>query len=90
MINETRQILMNELGLTRESVRKEMQDIVKSTVETHLNSQYFQLAMDRIIKTCVVEYLKQANYDRDMLKRAVAEGIQKLLMSRIEVSVKTT
>ena len=36
--HQVRQTLMNELGLTRESVRGIMEDIIEATVAKHINS----------------------------------------------------
>ena len=40
--NAVRQVLMNELGLTRESVRAEMEKIVEETVARHIASTTFE------------------------------------------------
>lgn len=55
--NAVRQILMNELGLTRESVRTMVEDIVKETldrkIETMIAEGYLQKMVDQSInKVC--------------------------------------
>lgn len=48
--NDVRQILMNELGLTRESIRKEVDRIVAGTIASHLRGDAFKQTLDRIVK----------------------------------------
>lgn len=78
---------MNELGLTRESVREEMCRIVKDTAEGYLRGDQFQKALDRILTTAIDTRLREGRYDRDMLKREVADGIQRAIMQRLDVSI---
>lgn len=53
-INSVRQILMNELGLTRDSVREEMKDIIDSAVEKQVN----RLIDEGILERMVDRYIK--------------------------------
>jgi polyhydroxyalkanoate synthesis regulator phasin len=53
-INSVRQVLMNELGLTRESVREEMKDIIDSVVEKQVN----RLIDEGILERMVERYIK--------------------------------
>src|ERR1700759_3601056 len=55
--NRVRQVLMNELGLTRESVREEMTRIVADTIERALGTPDFQQRIDNIIETKVARAL---------------------------------
>lgn len=49
MIDDVRQVLMGELGLTREVVRKETERIVAECVEKHLRHMLQQEQFERII-----------------------------------------
>lgn len=53
--NTVRQILMNELGLTRESVRETMTEIVTDAVARFVNSDQFKRRLDVIITTKIEE-----------------------------------
>lgn len=48
--NKVRQILMNELGLTRKEIREEMEDIIETTVAKHMNDLIMQKKIDEIVK----------------------------------------
>lgn len=86
-MNDVRQILMNELGLTRESVRLEVETVVRDTVQTFLNSDRFDKALHRVIAETLDTWLKKGQYDREMLKRTVGEAVQKELMNRLTIQV---
>lgn len=59
-INSVRQVLMNELGLTREAVRQQMEQIVAATVEAKLNQiltpEFLEKAALKIIDNNVNGY----------------------------------
>lgn len=59
-INSVRQILMNELGLTRAAIRQEMEQIVTATVEHRLNQiltpEFMEKAALKIIDNNVNGY----------------------------------
>lgn len=55
-INLVRQVLMNELGLTRESVRTEMEAIVEQVVQRHMGATL--TAMERIVSSAVQQRLE--------------------------------
>lgn len=48
-VNATRQILMNELGLTRESVREAMMEIVEDVVCKHLTKIVGDGTLNRLV-----------------------------------------
>lgn len=52
-VGDVRQILMNELGLTRAAVREEMERIVRETVERRVNAMFAEGTFDRIISQAV-------------------------------------
>lgn len=51
-VKQTRQVLMNELGLTRENIRKTMEDIVRETVEQKIKEDY-GLSIDKIVEQTI-------------------------------------
>lgn len=85
--NAVRQILMNELGLSRESVREEMRKIVRDTAESYLRGDEFKHALDRILTAEVNRQLMQHTYDRERLKKLAEEGIQRAIADRFNISV---
>jgi hypothetical protein len=51
--NQVRQVLMNELGLTRESVREIMEEIVEETVQRHVNSAKFDERLSILVDRAI-------------------------------------
>lgn len=48
--NSVRQVLMNELGLTRESIRELVGQIVEETLVKHLHSDQFQQQVVKVVE----------------------------------------
>ena len=53
-INQVRQVLMNELGLSRESIRKEVERVVADTVERHINRLIDEGRLQKITEEILV------------------------------------
>lgn len=51
--NAVRQVLMNELGLTREMIREEVRAIVKETVERYFSDGNFRQWQDSVVELAV-------------------------------------
>lgn len=68
--NHVRQVLMNELGLTRDSVRQDVVKIVTDTVERFINTPDFQGRIVSIIEAKVGSAMKQYG-NADVLKKFV-------------------
>lgn len=92
--NRVRQVLMNELGLTRESVREEMMRIVSDTIERALNAPDIRDRITTIIEW-KVGYALQRYGDTETLKKFVetqtvkeAEAqARELIRERIQVTL---
>lgn len=87
--NEVRQVLMNEMGLTRESIREEIRSIVKETAESYLRGDQFRQTVDRMLATAISDCFKEGRYDQNALKRMITEGVQRNLMARFDISITT-
>jgi len=48
--NDVRQILMNELGLTRESIREEASQIIRETIAQHMKNLEHQGVIQSIVE----------------------------------------
>lgn len=68
--NHVRQVLMNELGLTRESVRQDVVKIVTDTVERFINAPDFQGRLVSIIEAKVAGAMQRYG-NADVLKKFV-------------------
>lgn len=74
--NQVRQILMNELGLTREYIRGQVDDIVRATIEKHLCSPQFENLVERHIEKTVQQVLKTNYYETDSLKKLITASLK--------------
>jgi hypothetical protein len=84
--NSVRQVLMNELGLTRESIRQHAEQIVVDTVRAHLSTD----RIEQIVKRTVIESLL-ASYS---VKRIMTEidttarrEVQELIRNNVKITV---
>ena len=70
-INKVRQVLMNELGLTRESVRDLTEEIVADTVGKHIKRIIEDGSVDRLIKSEIDRALKLSCHSNDDLRNLI-------------------
>jgi hypothetical protein len=80
--NTVRQILMNELGLTRDSVREEVRRITSETVERYFKTGEFQKFLRDKINAQFITYRWE---NKDLF----AAFVQKLTEQEIRAAVKT-
>ena len=72
-INQVRQILMNELGLTREYIRGMVEDIVHVAVEKKVEALRDNGTLERWMKQCVESKIVHGSYGT----KCVEDGIRK-------------
>jgi hypothetical protein len=86
-INHVRQILMNELGLTRDSIRDMVREITTETVTRFFNSGDFE----KFLRDQINKQFRTYHYDSDELQKLVtkliAEAIQKDVKNRLSIGV---
>jgi hypothetical protein len=89
-INQVRQILFNELGLTREFVRETVRDVVQDTVQKYFRDGYFE----KWLRNQIDSELRTYHYGSAELKAhiasAVGEGIRREVMSSLNVKLTAT
>jgi hypothetical protein len=91
--NQVRQILMNELGLTREYVRGLAQDVVETTIQRQLEGGH----LERYVKEAVKETLSQMQVPRDryttesalltLAKATLKDEVAKLVNQCVNISI---
>jgi len=85
--NQVRQILFNELGLSREFVRDLIKEVVEKTIEKYFKSGHFE----KYLKDAIDKELRTYHYGRDELKAlvgsAVADSIKKEVTSKLTLHV---
>ncbi len=88
-VNEVRQILMNELGLTREGVRAEMRDIVRDCVDRHVGQLDLRTILtEQINKALRVDWSTTSEKQfKDAIKAAVAAEAVRLVEESMTISV---
>lgn len=72
-----RQILMNELGLTREGIRKEMRSIVAGETVKVINSLTAQGHLERMVQQEFRNLASRGYHDRNAIERICVEAAKK-------------
>lgn len=73
-INEVRQIMMNELGLTRESLRNMAQTLVEETVDKHIKNMIASGYVEKHVAKSVEAALRVGSYSSDSMKKLIAKA----------------
>lgn len=74
-VNQVRQILMNELGLTREWVRAQMENIIEAEVERHARAIVQQGGIEKMIHRSVEKVMQEHPYGNLSLKASIAQAV---------------
>lgn len=81
--NQVRQILMNELGLTRVEIRAMTEEIVKETVKTHLNKINLEVFIEKCVRQEVDRLAAVSRYDRSAVRELIAKAAGRALEAKI-------
>jgi hypothetical protein len=76
--NQVRQILMNELGLTRESIREEVEKIVEKTVDSFIQSDKFQISLERAIQKAFKTRYRYSSGEEE-IKQAIQSEVKQIV-----------
>jgi hypothetical protein len=79
--NAVRQVLMNELGLTRDSVREIMTEIVRDVIEKHFNSGGIQKLQESVVEGAVRRCV--GTWDNSTTDKMLREEFAKALRNQI-------
>jgi len=74
--NQVRQILMNELGLTREAVRQEMVEIVRDTVDKKFNHMLAEGTFLDVLTEVVRQQFIVPRYGQDSISQRLEKHAQ--------------
>lgn len=89
--NQVRQILMNELGLTRKSVREEMQKIVDDTIKQTLKRWEAEDVIERAVRyevsLLMPRYRNNPSALRDEVKNLSLGILKEQLAAQIQVTL---
>lgn len=94
--NQVRQVLMNELGLSREAVRTEMENIIHDVMEKHFNKMWHEGELTNIVKRIIKDQFQSAHHypSRDgntlekMVLRLAEKEVTKFIKDNITVTTK--
>lgn len=86
-VNEVRQILMNEMGLTRESIREETRRVVEETAEKFLRGLLESGKLGEILVGAANRELQQKERYAKTLGGYVADSAQKAAREWIDDNV---
>lgn len=75
--NQVRQILMNELGLTRKSIRDETEVIVRDAVNHRLDGLIKDGDLERMVISATLKELKGSAWGLDEIRKMVGEAARK-------------
>ncbi len=84
-----RQVLMNELGLTRDAVREEITRIVTETVERYLGSDQMRQFETRLIETIAAKLRKTWTDPNltSMIEREIRQQVGNLVQKHLIVEI---
>lgn len=89
--NQIRQVIVNELGLTRESVRDEMRAFIEQTMATYFKSDQFQQVLQRILVARINEQISIYRGEKKLLAlitEAVSKQVQQQAMDFVNAHVR--
>lgn len=82
-INQVRQILMNELGLSRATVRGMVEEIVKETVDVKVTRMMADGHIQRMVDDSVRRFAASSRWDSDAVRKIVAKAAGEAVESQI-------
>ena len=92
--NSVRQILMNELGLTRQSIKEETTKIVEETVQKELKRLFETDGWIKLVKSAVNDYLKENSYRytddkiRNQIHGIAVEEMKNYIIEHVTIGIK--
>lgn len=81
--NEVRQVLMNELGLTRDSVRGMATDIVSAEVAKHVSKMIADGFIEKIVRKEVDRMASASRWDTESVRKLVSDAAGKAVQQQV-------
>jgi len=76
-INEVRQIMMNELGLTREYIREEARGLIQSTIGKEINRLLENGVIERMVKEELDRLTRETKWSNSGIRSFALESAKK-------------
>jgi hypothetical protein len=90
--NIIRQVLMNEMGMTREAIRREMDEIIVETARAYLGNLFQTGFLTKMVETEVARLLSDSHESflrgERPLKQIIREAAKEKIVALIEKHVK--
>lgn len=92
--NAVRQVLMNDVGLTREYIRGQVADIVQSTLQAQLQrSGYLEQLVASVVKSHIEQALRTPSYSTEspltaMTRTALEAECKRVIRDAVQITVK--
>lgn len=91
-VNDTKQILMNELGLTREWVRGIATDVVEQTIQRQLEAGHLEKHVQLAVRTEIGKLLVKPYGNTEsalgvIVRDAIAAEVKSLVQNHIKIEV---
>lgn len=90
MQNAVRQVLMNEMGFTRDTVRAEMHKIVEETVARAINRMLHEGLIERHVQREFERYIRENQWDTSAVRKLVVAAAEKCMREYIASRVDFT
>lgn len=82
-INEVRQVLMNELGLTRSTVREMVKEIVTSEVEKTVRKMKDENYIEKIVVKEINRLASSSIWDSSSIRKLISEAAGNALQEKV-------
>lgn len=83
---QVRQILVNELGLTRQSVREEAEKYIAQTI-TRMLGENLEILVSREVRRVLSEQIKTYSNQQGKFQAMIEENIRQAVMKQINVQL---
>lgn len=87
--NQVRNVLMNELGLTRESIREMVEEIVGVAIKKHITLLLNSGHVDKAVTEYLNELTRESRFHgptiRSMVREAMEKQVSEFVNSRIRI-----
>lgn len=82
-VNQVRQVLMNELGLTRDSVRGMAEEIVRECVNQKVAKMMAEGHIERMVNEAINNIAKDSKWDTSAVRNLIAEAAGKAVRESV-------
>ncbi len=86
---QVRQVLMNELGFTRESIKEVMKEVAQEVVDKH-SAALIEQRMESMLLTAIASYAKNKGYSRTNIETMIHQALDKAVAKAIEEQLTIT